>query len=512
MVTHLVGVGTSLNPSGVFVVERPGLKHFLEQLAGFAEVVVFTAGLEEYAAPIIDVLDPTGELITARIYRDGTTKTEHYQCVKDMQLVGRDLDRTVLVDDTPLAFLHQPNNGIPVLGFRGDPDDRLLHEAVLPLLQILSSATSVQPVLERRFDMLNWFKRHGYPASIWAAGSSRAVVKAASTGAPATAVEPAAVEQKKPVVKRQGVFEVTACSRAPRGTLLLFDFDRTLTDYDAGERLVGELAPELVPMLASLEMPANFIPITNDILKEMTRRGISRDQLLSTLQLMGREFPTASRGLLQWAQQQKLDVKVLSDCNSVFITYMLAGAQCADLVEEVITNPASFEACSLPVGEDAPIGLGCSTTSSTGSAMSRSSSSSSTGEHGSIASFSRDSDDSGSSRFHLNIKPKHAKGHGCGLCPENLCKGREVVRIMGQQLYDRVVYGGDGANDVCPALQLRACDVLLVRRGHGLAAYLAAAAVDASLRQVLASVYYWDSHEELAGLVQQHARKGCTAE
>jgi len=83
---------------------------------------------------------------------------------------------------------------------------------------------------------------------------------------------------------------------------------------------------------------------------------------------------------------------------------------------------------------------------------------------------------------------------------------------MGQQLYDRVVYGGDGANDVCPALQLRACDVLLVRRGHGLAAYLAAAAVDASLRQVLASVYYWDSHEELAGLVQQHARKGCTAE
>lgn len=44
--------------------------------------------------------------------------------------------RTVLVDDTPLAFLHHPANGIPVLGFRGDPDDRLLMEAVLPLLQV----------------------------------------------------------------------------------------------------------------------------------------------------------------------------------------------------------------------------------------------------------------------------------------------------------------------------------------------------------------------------------------
>lgn len=44
--------------------------------------------------------------------------------------------RTVLVDDTPLAFLHQPENGVPVLGFRGDPDDRLLMEAVLPLIQV----------------------------------------------------------------------------------------------------------------------------------------------------------------------------------------------------------------------------------------------------------------------------------------------------------------------------------------------------------------------------------------
>lgn len=44
MVTHIVGKGSSLNPHGVFVVERPGLTSFLEQLSSFAEVVVFTAG------------------------------------------------------------------------------------------------------------------------------------------------------------------------------------------------------------------------------------------------------------------------------------------------------------------------------------------------------------------------------------------------------------------------------------------------------------------------------------
>ncbi|KAF6263587.1 hypothetical protein COO60DRAFT_376205 [Scenedesmus sp. NREL 46B-D3] len=169
MKSHLVGVGSSLNPGGVFVVERPGLHEFLQQLAGMAEVVVFTAGLEEYAAPIIDAIDPDNKFIARRLYRPACTRTAHHQCIKDLHLLGRPLSRTVLVDDTPLAFLHQPANGVPVLGFRGDPDDRLLMEAVLPLLQTLASAPDVRSVLERRFDMMNWFKRHGYPT---ASGSS----------------------------------------------------------------------------------------------------------------------------------------------------------------------------------------------------------------------------------------------------------------------------------------------------------------------------------------------------
>lgn len=44
MRSHLVGVGSSLNPAGVFVVERPGLQDFLRDLAAFTEVVIFTAG------------------------------------------------------------------------------------------------------------------------------------------------------------------------------------------------------------------------------------------------------------------------------------------------------------------------------------------------------------------------------------------------------------------------------------------------------------------------------------
>ena len=40
---------------------------------------------------------------------------------------------------------------------RGDVDDRVLMEAILPLLQGLASSPDVRPVLHRRFDMRRWF-------------------------------------------------------------------------------------------------------------------------------------------------------------------------------------------------------------------------------------------------------------------------------------------------------------------------------------------------------------------
>lgn len=67
----------------------------------------------------------------------------------------------------------------------------------------------------------------------------------------------------------------------------------------AGERLVGALAPELAPMLAALEMPANFVPTTNSVLAEMQRRGIGRDTILAELRVMGGEIPASSVAIMQ---------------------------------------------------------------------------------------------------------------------------------------------------------------------------------------------------------------------
>lgn len=85
-----------------------------------AEIVLFTAGLEDYARPIVDALDQNykGSFQGRRLYRPATVSCDLYPCIKDLSKLGRDLRRTVLIDDTPLAFLNQPDNGIPIYGFR----------------------------------------------------------------------------------------------------------------------------------------------------------------------------------------------------------------------------------------------------------------------------------------------------------------------------------------------------------------------------------------------------------
>ena len=77
--------------------------------------------------------------------------------MQDLSRLGRDLSRTLLVDDTPLAFVRQPHNGLPVLTFRGDVDDRVLTEALLPVLESLNEEADVRPALQKRFNMQRWF-------------------------------------------------------------------------------------------------------------------------------------------------------------------------------------------------------------------------------------------------------------------------------------------------------------------------------------------------------------------
>ncbi|EEF34266.1 conserved hypothetical protein [Ricinus communis] len=149
----------------VTVFERPGLREFLKQISEFADLVLFTAGLEGYARPIVDRID-TENRFSLRLYRPSTISTEYREHMKDLSCLSKDLCRIVIVDDNPFSFLLQPLNGIPCMPFSaGQPYDNQLLDVLLPLLKHLSLQKDVRPVLLEMFHMPEWFQMNGIPAS-----------------------------------------------------------------------------------------------------------------------------------------------------------------------------------------------------------------------------------------------------------------------------------------------------------------------------------------------------------
>ncbi|KAK8675601.1 hypothetical protein V6N13_033666 [Hibiscus sabdariffa] len=110
-----------------YVSKRPGVDEFLEAISKKYEVVVFTAGLEPYASLLLDILDPKG-LISHRLYRDSCNRSSRGRFIKDLSMIGRDLERVVIVDDNPKSYSLQPANGIPIKRFEDDMEDRELEK------------------------------------------------------------------------------------------------------------------------------------------------------------------------------------------------------------------------------------------------------------------------------------------------------------------------------------------------------------------------------------------------
>lgn len=130
--------------------KRPGLDEFLRTCCREFDTYAFTAGLEIYATPLMDKLDPHG-LFQGRFYRKDCTFRRGYY-LKDLETVSDNMSRIVLVDNNPVSFLFQPENGIPVTSFYDDPADTEF-ESVLNVLRSLQSVDDVREPLGRIFNL-----------------------------------------------------------------------------------------------------------------------------------------------------------------------------------------------------------------------------------------------------------------------------------------------------------------------------------------------------------------------
>ena len=110
--------------STISVKVRPYLHDVLEKIAQLFEIIVFTAGVKEYADPILDQLDPDGKLFKKRLYRDSCIKVEQF-FIKDLDIIlDRDKDTVCIVDNSILSFAFDLENGVPIDSYMGDEDDK----------------------------------------------------------------------------------------------------------------------------------------------------------------------------------------------------------------------------------------------------------------------------------------------------------------------------------------------------------------------------------------------------
>jgi len=76
----------------------------------------------------MDILDDK-QSCSGRLFREHCT---FYQgmYVKDLSEIGRDLKDVLIIDNSPTAYLFQPDNALPIISWYDEKDDTQLFEYI----------------------------------------------------------------------------------------------------------------------------------------------------------------------------------------------------------------------------------------------------------------------------------------------------------------------------------------------------------------------------------------------
>lgn len=217
--------------------------------------------------------------------------------------------------------------------------------------------------------------------------------------------------------------------------LFAFDFDETIIDVNIDDWFT-DAVPDKPFESSGYSCWTDYMQLVFTMIRS---RGYSKEQILAAMD--GIEIsPPLMATCRAIAKSENADAVIISDANTLCIKRVLEKNGLAGVFKTVISNPTSFDNQDL-----------------------------------------------------LKIDYYHRE-HGCQRCPPNLCKTKALAPYKAG--YDKIVYVGDGYNDVCPSLGLTANDVVVARRGFPLAKHVN------DSRLLKATLHVVDFNEALVETVQ----------
>ncbi|XP_034101453.2 uncharacterized protein LOC117566078 [Drosophila albomicans] len=235
--------------------------------------------------------------------------------------------------------------------------------------------------------------------------------------------------------------------------LASFDFDHTILNGDCYETIESFLDPRYNrDELHSLKAQFGWMTYIECLLGILQEQGVRVEEITESVRKL-RTMPGMECLLRRLEKRPETDLCIISDANSYFIRQCLEANDLSDIFppSRIFTNTANV----LENGK-------------------------------------------------LQLAPYEEQSH-CDRCPANLCKGGIMSALMQcdqpQQSYDRIVYCGDGCNDLCPMLQLRPQDFACIRHGEELHDRLSVHG-----GEIQAHVLIWRDGDDLQ---QQLEKAGC---
>ena len=142
----------------VLVYKRPFVDEFLEKMNKYYNLIIFTASVQEYADPLLDQLDKN-KYIKLRYYRSSCLLDKTGKFIKNLSSIYSDLKNVILLDNNPISYSYNKNNGLPIITWHFDKKDRELLK-IIPILEFLSTVDDIRNYLPRfvEFEMVNFTK------------------------------------------------------------------------------------------------------------------------------------------------------------------------------------------------------------------------------------------------------------------------------------------------------------------------------------------------------------------